>query len=844
MALLAGCALALAPAPAVASTTDGLTAMDVVPPGESGLTTSAQFAAATAGTSSSYGPHTDDQEPLYANWQYKPMQFEGEGMGSAPPGDANVTIWRDAWGVPTITGKTDGDLFYGVGYAMAQDRLFQMEVFRHVGHGTLAQLIGAAGIPMDEAVRQTTEGPAALQAEFNALSPADQQRAEMFVNGINAYIAQVQNNPLQMPAEFSLLGDVPIKPWAVGDALAFGEYAGRFFGEFDGGEVANAVLFDQLIKRYGRRKGEVIFNDLEPLNDPHAPTSINPRDGRFPIPLGHNVRTRYHATRYANQAPGALPPLAELRPIAAQLTRQVTLIHRLQRVLALPRWGSNAVIVSGRLTRDHKPMLYGGPQTGWAVPGFFWEVELHSPSYDERGVMVPAIPLMVIGRNQDSAWTATSTEAGDSDTYVVTLDKSERSYVYHHRRLQVRKQTETIPCNNPPSNASSLASGQPPQLCPAQPVTFTVYRTVLGPAIAGPDAGRHLYVRHSVVDGHLLSSLTAWDQAGRQHSARAFAAAVAHMSLGFNFFYVDDRGEIGYWHTGLYPLRPANADQRLPYPGDGRYDWQGFVPWSKHPHVINPSTGWLVNWNNKPAVGWWSKPLGPDGAGGEWGDSWEVVPLMQAVPRRLPMTLQALGQVPRDVAYVDDSARVFLPTLLAALRHTRDPRLVQMRAYLRSWDGLRSHVNLQTSPPTYSTPAIVFFDRFMEMLMRDTMEPVVGADWYLLAGLQCSTCHLVSVDNEFTPTYKFEPPGYQVLDAALHHQTRYRWIRSRAALFLRAARDAAAELSAQQGSDPAKWNEPAEQTTFSAQGAISVPPITPLQNRGSYGQVIEASAAP
>ncbi len=687
------------------ATPDGLTAMNVVPPGESGLTTAGQFAAATAGASSSYGPHTDDQESLYANWEYKPFQFEGQGLGASPPGDGNVKIWRDpTWDVPTITAASDPDLFYGLGYAMAQDRLFQMEVFRHVGHGTLAQLIGPAGIPMDQAVRQTSEGPAALQAEFDALPAPDQARLQRFIDGVNAYIAQMQNNPLEQPAEFGLLGDEPIQPWTVGDALGFGEYAGRFFGEFDGGEVANAVLFEQLVKRYGRRKAEVIFNDLLPLDDPHAPTSIAPRDGRFPIPLGHRVRTRFRATQYANQAPGALPPLAQLQPIAAQLTRQVALVHQLQRVLALPRWGSNAVIVSGRLTKDHEPMLYGGPQTGWAVPGFFWEVELHSPSYDERGVMVPAIPLVVIGRNQDSAWTATSTEAGDSDTYVVSLDKTNSTYIYRGRRLQVQKQTETIPCNNPPSNASSLASGQAPALCPTPPVTMTVYRTVLGPAIAGPDAGHHLYIRRSVVDGHLLSSLTAWDLAGRQHDAAHFAAAIAHMSLGFNFFYVDDHGEIGYWHTGLYPLRPANADQRLPFPGDGRYDWQGFVPWSKHPHVINPSTGWLVNWNNKPAVGWWSKPLGPDGAGGEWGDSWEVVPLMQAVPRRLPMTLEGLGQVPRDVAYVDDSARIFLPTLLRALAHTRSPQLQAMLGYLRAWDGHRDEVDRSPIRPSTRRP--------------------------------------------------------------------------------------------------------------------------------------------
>ena len=95
-------------------------------------------------------------------------------------------------------------------------------------------------------------------------------------------------------------------------------------------------------------------------------------------------------------------------------------------------------------------------------------------------------------------------------------------------------------------------------------------------------------MRKSVVDGRLLQSLTAWDLAGRQTTVPDFGAALRNMSLGFNFFYADDHGHIGYWHTGTYPIRPANADPRLPLPGDGRYDWQGFESWSAHPHVIDP----------------------------------------------------------------------------------------------------------------------------------------------------------------------------------------------------------------------------------------------------------------
>ncbi|MHB8693038.1 MAG: penicillin acylase family protein [Solirubrobacteraceae bacterium] len=823
---------------------DGLMAANVVPPGESGATTMAQFAAATAGLSSSYGPNTDNQEPLYADWQYKPMQFQSDPAhpGSAPPGDSNVLIWRDpSYGVPTITGKTDADTFYGLGYAMAQDRLFQMEVFRHVGHGTLASLIGPSGLPIDEAVRRYTEGQAALQAEFDALPADAQQRGSMFIAGINAYIKQLGANPLELPAEFTLLGDMPVKPWTIGDLLGFGEYAGRFFGEFGHGELAAEQLYVDLLNRFGTRKAETILGDVIPLNDQRAPSSISAADGTFPRHVANPVPTRFRKSVYANHAPQYLATQTQIGQLAGSVDRRQSLVSRLTRKLGLPRFGSNAVTVSGKLTADHKPMVYGGPQTGWSVPGYFWEAELHSPVRDQRGVFVPALPVMVIGRNATAAWTVTSALDANSDTFVEQLNATNTTYTHNGQTLIVQKQVETIPCKNPPSGATSLLSAVLPKLCPSTPTTITVYRTIHGPSIADPDAAHQLFVRQSAVDNHLLQSLEAWDLAGRQTTAKAFGSALAGLSLGFNFLYADDHGQIGYWHVGRYPVRAANADSRLPLPGTGAYDWKRFESWGAHPHVIDPKSGFIANWNNKPAINWWSKAIGTGGEGGLWGDQNQVTTLQRDVRAKAPLSFQTLGQVPRDVAYTDNRARILLPYLLRAMQHTTNPQLVTIRGYLEQWNEER---NLITATGTYATPAIVFFDRFVEMLMRDVEQPVLGGNWVQLGGLSCATCQLVSVDNLSAPTYKFEYPGLQLLASALAGHTKFHFISNRMSVLLQAAADASAELTNTQGSDPAKWNEPVEQTTFSAQGAISAPPITPLMNRGSYGQVVEATGAP
>ena len=112
-----------------------------------------------------------------------------------------------------------------------------------------------------------------------------------------------------------------------------------------------------------RKKAERIFHDLLRLNDPHAAASIARADGRFPRHVRGHVKTKYHGAPYANHAPGALPGLAQLAPVADAVDRRQSLVGQLQRRLALPRFGSNAVLVSGRRTRDHRPMIYGGPQT-------------------------------------------------------------------------------------------------------------------------------------------------------------------------------------------------------------------------------------------------------------------------------------------------------------------------------------------------------------------------------------------------------------------------------------------------------------------------------------------------
>lgn len=847
--------LACAPAAAVSGRaqtvpTDGARAVNVVPPGESGFISLPAFAQTTV-AGGDWGPNFSDQLPLYANWQYKPMQFEQTGTGTHPGGDAGATIYRDSHDVPQIYAASEGDMAYAMGYAMAQDRLFQMEAFRHVGHGTLAELVGASAIPMDEAVRRVSEGAQARAAEL-AAHPDEKALLDRFSAGVNQYISEASTDPSKMPAEFVLLGDLPIAPWTDDDTEAFGEYAGRFFGEFGHGELSAARTYLDLVAKEGQPAAERAFEDLFPLNDPRAPHTVPDSSGTFPRHTGADVPTQFTGSRYANHDPSLLPSSAQLDPVEVQVDGQAAVVSELQRLLAIPRMGSNAIVESGNRSDDGNPRLYGGPQTGWAVPGFFWEVELHDPVRDERGVAVPAIPLLVIGRNRDAAWTVTSGLDANSDLFVEQLDSSNSTYTHDGRTLAVDKHTETIDCKNPPTAAvdavgflSGGASGSPPPTCPLTPTQVTVYHTVHGAGLADPDSGHHLYVRQSAVDNQLITSFQAWDNAGRQHDAASFGSALQPMALCFNFFYVDAHGEIGYWHVGRLPIRPGNADPTLPMPGTGAYDWQGFENFADMPHAVNPATGFMVNWNNKPASGWWSKQLDPSFSA-FWGDENQVVPLSDTVKANPGQSFDRFGLFARDVAYLDNPARVFFPYVLPALQQSSDPQVQAILPYLQKWDMQRNDLD---SSGNYSTPAVVFFDRFVEHLVEVGLEPVIGDNALRITGMaDCGSppCPLVSVDNEAAPTYKLEIATLQLLLAQLRGETQFDWFGAQGgstAVIQKAASDAARQLTAAQGNDVSRWNEPAEHAVFSSQGAGSVPDVVPLPDRGSYGQVVEPLAA-
>src|SRR4051794_32709995 len=295
------------PAPGAYREHDAGGFLNVLPPGENGLANAFDLAAFEA--NQTRPANFDDQLPLYRDLltgypqlttakltdYYKDASFgvkPEDVVRTYSPRD-DVTIERDRFGVPHVYGSTRAGAEFGLGYATAEDRLFFLDVFRHVGRGELSSFAG--GTPGNRAfdhlvwtVAPYTE--ADLQRQIDAPRPGFEKEGELlrgdlaqYVAGINQYIAEARMDPSKMPGEYAAIGR-PQGPddWKGTDTVATALVVGAILGVGGGGELASARALEAARARFGVRRGGRVWRDFRFADDPAAPTTV--RGARFPYP--------------------------------------------------------------------------------------------------------------------------------------------------------------------------------------------------------------------------------------------------------------------------------------------------------------------------------------------------------------------------------------------------------------------------------------------------------------------------------------------------------------------------------------------------------------------------------
>ena len=687
-----------------------LKAETVLPPGQSGhFSTAGQARGSVTGNPGDFGEHVDDQRTLYWQFKAKPGQL-GTRPGSPSSPRSGVQVYRDAYGVPIVYANTVRDLWYGVGHAVTQDRLFLLDGVRRTARGTLAELTGCGAVPGDLQQRVVGYSDAEYQAFFDRLSPDARDAVLGYVDGVNARIAEVRADPTQLPAEYALLTTLP-EPVTTTDVLASGVYITRFVASEGGNEFQNIRLLRTLQARYGARAGKDAFLDLTWLDDSRAAVSVPLAEGRFsnqpgsaaerdaafeqmadwalglpeslargdgtghaaaPAPCGQPslpVATTASsglraAARHEVQLQPSLRVARQPAPVAGERARRQVALA-LNQLRSYLHGGSYAFAIGRGRTRDGGTLMVSGPQLGYGYPLLLVEFEIHGAGYDARGSSVPILPVVGIGYTDHAAWGLTTGYSKTIDSFIETVCSTAQQAAGTCRPDQYFHQGrwKDMACRSETLRFRAAQSGVPAGP-PALSQSARICRTVHGPVVARDDAAglaRSLSYAMWGREIETIEGIRGWNKA---RSFAEFDAAMQRVTWNENTTVATRDGHIAFYHPGLHARRQATGDMRLPLPGSGAFDHDGLLPFSETPQVRDPAQGWVANWNNKPAVGWLDgEGLGSTSRPG--GPGQRVTNLQALLPTRRDWRFADLMAIDRHLGTTDPRAREYLPVLQA-----------------------------------------------------------------------------------------------------------------------------------------------------------------------------------
>jgi acyl-homoserine lactone acylase PvdQ len=762
---------------------------DVLPPGENGNATLADILAnRVLGTRP---PHTDDQLGRYDQLLYRyngltddqlSQFFNDASFGVAPDAVASVTRPRDdvtivrdrAIGVPHITGTTRYGTEFGAGYAAAQDRLWLMDVLRHVGRGELSGFAGGAPAnrELEQAFwRQAPYTEADLRGQVDRLARSGPRGQQLltdvgaYVDGINAYIAE-SHRDRDFPGEYVLTGHANAitnaggaEPFTVTDTIAIASVVGALFGTGGGGEVQSALAKLAFESRYGAAEGDRLWQAFREREDPEAVLTLHDgqrfRYGEAPanapgvaMPDAGSVTPQpivYDPTGSAAtgaKAPTVPPKAATVGPKARgggmDAARGIFDDGVLPGgLLNNPRHGmSNALVVSGAHTDTGHPVAVFGPQTGYFAPQLLMLEELQGPGISARGAAFAGTSMYVqLGRGQDYAWSATTAGQDITDTFAVPLcepdgapaTRDSEFYLYHGQCLPMERLERDDAWQ--PTVADQTPAGSYKLIVERTRYGLVDSRGTVGGRPVAFTSLRSTY-QHEADSAIGFQEL---NDPGFVHSAADFQRAATDIGYTFNWFYVDSR-DTAYFNSGANPVRAPGADPNLPTRAEAAYEWRGwdpatntadYTPPSEHPNSTNQD--YYVSWNNKQALDYGSAGYGD-------GPIHRVNLLNDRVKALVssgtPVTRAALTQAMEDAANADLRGTDVLPELLRVIGSApvTDPDLAAVVRSLTEWQDSGAH-RRATDAGSHSyvdADAIRTMDAWWPLLVEAEFRPGMG----------------------------------------------------------------------------------------------------------------------
>lgn len=567
-------------------------------------------------------------DPVRGVWALaRASEIPREASGSIPGLTGELEVVYDDRAVPHIFAATPEDAYRVLGYVVARDRLFQLEIQTRAAAGTLAELLGPRALPADRLARRLGLAWSAERA-WPALDSTSEEVTAMaaYADGVNAWIDQM--GPEDLPVEYRLLNAWP-QPWKPSYSL----YLFRNMG-YTLAYGTHELTRERIVTAIGRAATDALFPIHHPIQEP-----IEPGPGPYP---------RFD---FATLPPPTTPSSTDEHG-RAQASSTAATVRSTALVRARPRSsaagsgegaGSNNWAVSPRRSATGHALLAGDPHLELTLPSIWYEAHLVVPGHlDVYGVTLPGQPAIIMGFNRDVAWSFTNTGNDVLDFYRETVDDPAAPSQYRldgqWRRIERRIEQYR---------------GRRGELLAVD----TIYHTHRGPMRRVDD--RWLSMHWLVLESMEVDALLG---IGRARSVDEWLDAMTRwVTPAQNGLVADRTGTIAIRSSGRFPVRPGDGLGSVVRDGSSSdSDWTGFWPLSRSPLARNPAQGYLASANQQPK----DPRVDPGYLEASWFDPWRALRINALLRADSAVTVEAMRRYQTDPGSA--RADLLVPAILEA----------------------------------------------------------------------------------------------------------------------------------------------------------------------------------
>lgn len=455
-----------------------------------------------------------------------------------------VEVYTDQMGIPHIYAQNEEDAYRTLGFIIASERLFQMDLMRRIASGRLSEILGKDFVKTDHLLRKLRIRKSMedfYELNKNKIDPQIIKSAEAFFDGVHQFM---QSSPL--PIEFIILGYEPEK-FSLIDAMGVSGYMALSFAE----ALVGDVLFSELAKDIPQdmvnqlRVGPKAYFDKNGISKNSS--FINKRD----------------------------------------FLRNILKTHDLLNEVFFMFQGSNSWVISGKRTKSGKPILANDPHIAYSNPSVWFEAHIHTPEWELYGHYLPLVPFAVLGHNKQKAWAVTMSEADDFDFFIEKIHPEDKNKVqYKNNWVDLKNEEYTIKVKGAEDIKSSV------RISPHGPILDDLEESPKDKSIAL--TWSYFHPENDV--------MSAFYFLGKAKNLNEYKAAIKRAAApGLNISWIDDSGDIAWWMMGKIPKRVKGLQSDILLEGwHGKHDYLGYYSFEENPHSVNPENGIIISTNFKP----------------------------------------------------------------------------------------------------------------------------------------------------------------------------------------------------------------------------------------------------